>query len=308
MSSIEGAFTFGTEVTFENLTILPLLRESSSEADYDSLDAALAAGTLDITEVSESGSVPEIQIQNRGTRPVLIIDGEELVGAKQNRTVNLSILVPSTSTVVVPVTCVEAGRWNARSRSFAATTRTHFASGRAAKSSQINTSFFSEGVARADQSQVWRQIAEKSARLETNSATGAMADIFERQSDAIEAFVRELPVADDQVGAVFLLNGEPQGVDLFDHHKTFVLLIPKILRGYALDAIDLRATQSSIPSMTREVMRTHAKRFILKVMAAPRTSFDAPGMGETWRLSAPGVSGGGLDIDGRIVHMSAFRA
>lgn len=160
MSSIAASFTVGTEVTFENLTILPLLSKSSSDANYDTLDAALGGGTLDITEVSESGSVPEIKVQNRGTRPVLIIDGEELVGAKQNRTVNLSILVPPSSTVVVPVTCVDVGRWNARSRNFTAAPRTHFSTGRAAKSSQINASLRSEGVARADQSQVWRQIAK----------------------------------------------------------------------------------------------------------------------------------------------------
>jgi len=307
MSSIEASFTVGRDVTFENLTILPLLRQSSSDANYDTLDAALGGGTLDITEVSESGSVPEIKVQNRGTRPVLIIDGEELVGAKQNRTVNLSILVPPSSTVVVPVTCVEAGRWNARSRNFTAAPRTHFSTGRAAKSSQINASLLSEGVARADQSQVWRQIAEKSARLEAHSATGAMADIFESQSSAIEAYVRELPIADNQVGAVFLLNGEPTGVDLFDHHKTFILLIPKILRGYALDAIDSRSNQSSVPSTTQPVMRTRAEQFLRNVVDAPRTSFDAPGMGEKWRLSTPGISGGALIVNGDVVHMSAFR-
>ena len=110
MSSIETAFTFGTEVTFDSLTIVPLLGTSSSEPDYDTLDVALARGTLHITEVSESGHVPEIKVLNEGQLPVLIIDGEELVGAKQNRTVNLSILIPATADVVVPVTCVEAGR------------------------------------------------------------------------------------------------------------------------------------------------------------------------------------------------------
>ena len=37
---------------------------------------------------------------------------------------------------IVPVTCVEAGRWGARSLLFAAAERTHFAEGRAAKSRQ----------------------------------------------------------------------------------------------------------------------------------------------------------------------------
>src|SRR4030095_6171078 len=106
MSSIETTFTFGTEITFEGLTIVPLLGPSSTEPGYDTLDKALACGTLQITEVTESGHVPEINVLNQGQRPVLIIDGEELVGAKQNRTVNLSILIPPAANLIVLVTCV----------------------------------------------------------------------------------------------------------------------------------------------------------------------------------------------------------
>ena len=226
------------DVTFESLTIVRLLGGSSSEPDYDTLDTALARGTLQITEVTESGHVPEIKVKNHGQRPVLIIDGEELVGAKQNRTVNLSILIPAAADVIVPVTCVEAGRWSHRSRSFAASPRTHFAAGRAAKSAQVSESLLRSGVARADQSQVWSDIAEKSERLGIHSETRAMSDVFERQADTVESFVRGLPVAEHQVGAVFMLNGEPKGIDLFDNPRTFRALIPKIVRGYALDAID----------------------------------------------------------------------
>ena len=306
MSSIEASFTLGTEISFENLTVFPLLRPSLSDVDYDTLDAALASGALEITEVGDAGSVPEIKVQNRGTRPVLIIDGEELVGAKQNRTVNVSILVPPTSTVVVPVTCVEAGRWSVRSRSFAATPRTHFATGRAAKSSQITASLRREGVARADQSEVWRQIDDTSVRLETRSSTSAMADIYERQSDTIETFVGAVPVAEHQIGAVFLLNGRPAGVDLFDHSKTTASLMPKILRGYALDAIDVRSSQDADRSTTGADLRTRANQFMREVLDAPRTSFDSPGIGVKCRLFAPGITGGALIVDGRLVHMSAF--
>src|SRR5262245_27530189 len=208
--SIETTFTFGTEVTFNSLTIVPLLGTSSSGPDYDTLDAALARGTLQITEVTESGHVPEIKVLNTGERPVLIIDGEELVGAKQNRTVNISILIPPAADVIVPVTCVEAGRWDRQSRGFSSSSRTHYAAGRAAKSAQVSESLRREGVARADQSQVWEGIAEKSMRLGTSCPTGAMAKMFEDHSQAVESFVGGLPVVAGQVGAVFILNGNPK--------------------------------------------------------------------------------------------------
>jgi hypothetical protein len=309
MSSIETTFTFGTGVTFEGLTIVRLLGGSSPEPAYDTLDDALTRGTLQITEVTESGHVPEIKVKNHGRRPVLVIDGEELVGAKQNRTVNLSILIPAAADVIVPVTCVEAGRWSHRSRSFAASPRTHFAAGRAAKSAQVSESLLRSGVARADQPQVWSDIAEKSERLGIHSETRAMSDVFERQADTVESFVRGLPVAEHQVGAVFMLNGEPKGIDLFDNPRTFRALIPKIVRGYALDAIDPSFkpdSRGSSPLATEE-SRTRAKEFVRQVLDAPRTPFAAPGIGETWRLFAPQLSGGGLSTAGNLVHLSAFR-
>ena len=167
--SIQKTFTLGTEVTFNSLTIVPLLGTSSSAPDYDTLDAALARGTLQITEVTESGSVPEIKVLNTGQRPVLIIDGEELVGAKQNRTVNISILIPPAADVIVPVTCVETGRWNRQSRGFASSSRTHYAAGRAAKSAQVSESLRREGVARERWRRCWRITARQSSRSSVDS-------------------------------------------------------------------------------------------------------------------------------------------
>jgi hypothetical protein len=310
MNNIETAFAFGKEITFEKLTVVPLLGASTPEPDYDTLDAALARGTLLITEVTEAGHVPEIKVLNKGPRPVLIIDGEELVGAKQNRTVNLSMLIPAATDVRVPVTCVEAGRWSRGSGYFTSSSHTHYSSGRAAKSAQVSASLLRDGIARADQGQVWGDIAAKMDRLQAFSGTAAMAEMYKVTGATIESFVHGLPVADGQVGAVFILDGEPRGVDLFDCPQTFGLLFPKILRGYALDVIDSRFHQDSPDSsstVTGEAGTARAGRFMREVLEAGRKPFDVPGMGETWRLIASQVSGGGVSANGNLVHMSAFR-
>lgn len=173
----------------------------------------------------------------------------------------------------------------------------------------MSESLLRSGIARADQSQVWNEIEQKSARLQARSATSAMGDIFERQANAVEAFVRGLPVVEHQVGAVFILNGEPRGVDLFDSPQTFRSLMPKILRGYALDAIDRRS--NPLPDVSSSTAhpgtKTVAEAFVRQVLDAPRTQFAAPGLGHTWRLFAPQVAGGALMANGNLVHLSAFR-
>lgn len=77
-------FALGTPVQFENLTMHPLLAEDGGDPDYLTLDEALDSGTARVTEVSEAGSVPELRFDNGGDRRVLLLDGEELVGEKQN--------------------------------------------------------------------------------------------------------------------------------------------------------------------------------------------------------------------------------
>ena len=132
LNDVFNALELGPPQQFDNLSVFPLIGSRADEPSYETLDAALGLGSVRITETSEAGSVPEIRVLNTGGRAVLIVDGEELVGAKQNRTVNLTILVPPQSDLVVPVTCVEAGRWHARTSQFASAQRMHFAEGRAA--------------------------------------------------------------------------------------------------------------------------------------------------------------------------------
>lgn len=54
--------------------------------------------------------MPELVVENPLAERVLLYDGEELVGAKQNRIVNVSVLVEAKSSLRIPVSCVEQGR------------------------------------------------------------------------------------------------------------------------------------------------------------------------------------------------------
>src|SRR6476619_4510841 len=99
-SSTVQRVEFGPVTTFRNLGLLALSTAGEREADYLTLDEALARRSAHIAEVSEGGSVPELKFVNDGELPVLLLDGEELLGAKQNRVINLTILAPAHQTCV----------------------------------------------------------------------------------------------------------------------------------------------------------------------------------------------------------------
>jgi hypothetical protein len=291
--------TVGPAVTLDNLTMFPLLGPSVA-ADYSTLDDAIDAGTVEITEVSEQGSVPELLVVNRGASPTLIIDGEELVGAKQNRVVNLTILVAAASTLKIPVSCVEAGRWRARSRSFASAPRTQYASGRAKRMAQVSYSMRRSGTRFSDQSAVWDDIAQLSARLESLSPTSAMEQVFVNHAAAVDRYVDGCRPVEGQVGALFAIGDRIAGVDLFANERTLRKLLPKLVRSHAIDAIDradargFRPSEGAVPA------------FLTALDAAPQQRAAAVGLGEDVRMSTPGLVAAALVVGDSVAHLSGF--
>lgn len=306
LSAAFKTVSVGEPVTFQNLTVFPLLAQRGAEAAYLTLDAALATGGLSVTGVSHGGSVPDLLVTNRLDRPVLLLDGEEVIGAKQNRVFNLSILVAARSKTVVPVSCVEAGRWSQVSPLLAASQRTQHSTGRAERLLQVSESLAALQSRRSDQGRVWQEIARKSAQMAVDSPTGAMADIYERFSAPVDRFVAAIAPVESQCGAVFAMNSTISGVELFDSPSTLKALLPKLVRSYALDAIE------AAPAPGEE---THAEApdtgaataFLQEVSAAAVQSFPAAGLGEDLRLNGAAVAGACLAVDGKLVHLCAFR-
>src|SRR5215469_2249247 len=100
------------------LEIFHLRWPGISGLDYITLDEALEARWIEVSEFTEGGQVPRIKIINRSPHLVFVMAGEQLVGCKQNRVVNASMMVPPHGEMPIPVTCVERGRWGYRSPVF----------------------------------------------------------------------------------------------------------------------------------------------------------------------------------------------
>lgn len=286
---------------YRNLWVFPLLGEGPAEPDYLLLEEALEQGLARVGEASEDGRVPELEVVNDALRPVLLLDGEELLGAKQNRILNLSVLAPPRQRTLIPVSCVEAGRWHPNSATFSASGRTHFASGRARTASSVSQSLLRERTRKSDQQAVWAAIAAKSARLQVRSPTAAAAALYEANRAGLGEFQQAFTASAQQVGAIFAINGAPVGLELFDSPRTLARSLAKLVQGYALDALDTTPQDAApVPSAAADLLAA--------VGAAGIQRFPAVGLGEDLRLSGAGVTGGALVLDGRVVHLCAFRA
>jgi hypothetical protein len=103
-----------------NLTLFPLVWPQPHEPPFLLLSKAIEAGEAVVEEVSEAGSVPNLAVTNRASRPLLIPEGEILVAAKQNRVIDVTVLLAAGVKFTVPVSCVKAGRGRYQSQQLTA--------------------------------------------------------------------------------------------------------------------------------------------------------------------------------------------
>ncbi len=291
----------GRRQSFRNLAMFPLLSTYSVDLDYLLLDEALREGLVEVAEVSKEGSVPELQVINKSPQMVLILDGEELVGAKQNRIVNTTILIQGNATIVIPVSCVEQGRWSYHGSRFSSEERVMSPSLRAMKSEQVQFSLRSSGQYRSDQGALWEEISEKAARRGTGSPSMAMAQIYEKDRPSIKEYSSHFSLIDSQIGAVFMINGEVVGMDCLGKADSFSKVFGKLVDSYALDAIDWFDNEKE-----HKALKSAVTDFMKAAQGAKIENHPSVGLGTDLRLESKKVIGFSLLLNDKIIHLCIF--
>ncbi len=290
----------GEPTSFANLTLFPLIGGAGDSSDHSTLGEAIEQGWFEVTEVSGAGSVPELKVVNKGDRAVFMLDGEELRGAKQNRVLNLTILVPPGKTLVVPVSCVEQGRWASRSTGMAASPEALYSKARSAKLAAVSGSYRRTSRPTSDQGGLWDVIAEKARVMGVRSRTGAMSDIYERHRRTVGDYERAFGPVGDQRGAVFAIGNRVVGFELFEGTELAGKMLAKVVRSYALDAIE-NVKAEGFPTIE------DARQLLDDIAEGTTETFPAVGLGQDIRIRGSRATGAALVADDRVVHLCAFR-
>ena len=158
-SHLEG-IKFGALQRHRNMAVWPVFSAVDGGPHYMTMKEAMAGGFLSVTEVSAGGAVPELKVVNSASVAVLILDGEELAGAKQNRIVNTTILLRRQSETIIPVSCTEQGRWSYVSEHFddSGHIATHRVRGAAKQS--VTANLKAGGRFASDQGAVWDNVSD----------------------------------------------------------------------------------------------------------------------------------------------------
>jgi len=287
--------TIGEPQVFEEVQVFPLFSSrSESPASFLQLDEALEQGLAEITEVSDGGSVPQLTVTNKSPRDIIIYDGQQLIGAKQNRIVNTTVVVAANSTLPIPVSCVEQGRWRYTSPGFSSSDRFSYPSLRVATHSSVRKNQETTGSSHADQHEVWQNISAKAERMDVFSDTSAMDDIYMSTTPEPEILNEAFKVADNQVGYMAFIKGGFAGSDVFTSAAVCRGKMEKLLRGYYLDSQDHGVSFDKVE--IEDILR--------EVRAAEHREFETVGKGRERRFNALHVQGSWKEVDGLIPHVA----
>jgi hypothetical protein len=281
------------------LALVALRAEAEPQAgdpEADMLEESIASGLTSVAEVNEAGVVGRVRVTHLGARSLLLLDGEQILGAKQNRIVNASFLVGPGRTVDVPVSCVERGRWASRSRAFAASGTTLTGLARAQKATRVTTSL---GLGRgydADQRAVWRDVDGYLERTQTRSTTAAYHDAYAGRAAEVERVVEGIAPCAGQVGLAAVHAGKLVSVDLFGSSALYAKAWRKVVRGLVAEVYESAAANGH--AAARGVVE-HALQALERV---PTARQEAPGGGETVFGEAGGWVLSAIVSAGRVYH------
>ena len=254
-----------------------------------------------IIEECGQATVPHLVAVNPTNQPILVVEGEQLVGGDQNRTANVSVLVPPGQTINIPVSCLEAGRWGdsrrfEQGRSFAPRRV------RRVKHAGVRRSLVATGGRNSDQGAVWGVIDHELSFLAVDSSTSSMADaeiVFEknhRLGEVVEELESKGPLL-EQCGLVVAHGSRVVSAEIFG--------APELLQAHWGSLV--RACFLEKPTSDGRASATVALKVLSRFGAADSTDVPGVGLGLEHHVCIGRSTGQVLTLDDALVHMSLFR-
>ena len=299
------------------LEVVRQLEQQRWYLSFETLAEAFQKELIEIEEVNESGSVPELAVQNRGSIAVLGLDCEELEGAKQNRVFNTSILFAPESRTRIPVNCVEAGRWHYKSSKFDHSGCFMHKELRSRKNRRVTDTLLESGEFTGNQSDTWAGISEMHCAASVPELSSASNDVYTSVERRVGDIVDSFHTVEHQVGALIWADGKVEGFDIVGNSAAFRKLFRRLLLSYTT-SIALNGDMASdgehgshsdqcaagLSGATFEP--AVARRFMETCCAIEPRAFPGVGLGEDLRFDSPNVCGSALIHNQWPVHTAFF--
>jgi hypothetical protein len=276
--------------THKNMAIIPIKTPPSYKFDILTLKKGFELGLAEVKECEHS-TVNTLIVKNNAVTPLLLVDGEEIIGGDQNRIVNATILIAPNSEEKIPVNCTEHGRWAYKSEfkqsEYMANYRT-----RSAKEKAVRANM-------SGQQAVWDSINDLEMSRSFSSPTQAMSESYENLKVDLDEFISNFKALDGQTGAVIIIDGEIKGFELFLNSQIYHEYHEKILKSYLID-IDI---DDSVFTVNTDV----AKNLIEEALSVEYAAKKSNGLEEAFEFENSEGLGTAYLYKDELIHMSYFK-
>ena len=210
-------FTFHEVATLGPCRVTALIGNGSNPGlDYMLAEEAMGQEALVVEEASADGEVQHLRVYNHSDRPVLILEGEILVGGKQNRLCNSTVMVPAHSRLYIPVSCVESRRWNYRTQKFS----TSPSSSSIDVLRRLKAGKFGRRSHHSDQQAIWRAIEHVQRQAKHLSSTSDHDELMRIRREDLATFLDQNRCPEDAIGVAVIVGSVGYVLDLFDKPST----------------------------------------------------------------------------------------
>ena len=284
------------------LTLVPLLHVRVPQVPDTLMEEAILQGEFQIVEEG-GGAVQQVIAHNRGEVDVLVLEGDTLVGCKQNRMVAWSVLVGARTAAPVSVGCMERGRWSQGSGGFAAGAMPVDPHIRRRSKRETSASVAKLAGPRLNQTRAWQDVDGKLREWHISSATDDYHTGLLARLEETRAKLRHLKPAAAQVGVIALVSDRLLGLEAVAHPKTWSVLARRALPAYALGAESARTDPEF-----RHMPVASPSDWLSALAKAATEARRARGKGYDVVIKGKGINGSCLWHEGSARHIAVFAA
>ncbi|MHC4601161.1 MAG: ARPP-1 family domain-containing protein [Planctomycetota bacterium] len=238
-----GEFRVTGPFTFQNLSLY--LVHGPDRFDGKDILTLKEAMEQKKVVVHETGNVQKLAIENVSDREVFIQSGDIVKGGKQDRILQVDVILPARSGVVpVASFCVEAGRWRPRGRE--SVRRFGSSGGRFSKKCLKLATRRSQ-----KQGEVWDKVRETQKDIASNTgyrpertqSPSSMQLAMEDKSlgEWVKTYRKKfgdvVKGKKDVIGYAFALNDKINCADVYGSHALFLKLWDKLFKSTAIEAV-----------------------------------------------------------------------
>ncbi len=284
----------GEPYFLRNLVIYPII--GTGNGNYLSIEEARDRGVLFL---NDTGVVNEAELDFEGGGRLFVLDGEEIIGALQNRVFNTSMVASKPVSARVPVTCVEQNRWSGN-REFHHSGVVAYPSLRSILASSVTQSLKLNKSFKSDQSAIWKSVRSTLKSFRVKSVTSSMHDAYSTLRDDIDRFVEDAEFSEDTKGFIVVAGKKILGMDIFVGPGLFKKMSKKLLRGYALEALE------SMMYGPGDFKEAEIQNFIDYVFSRDYMVADGVIEGQELRFADKKAVAHALKLNNEVIHFAAF--